>query len=71
MLEESGDEADDQRRLATLFRLLQEQPGADRVLLTIHTRENETIDLALPSARLDDALRKRLCDAVSGVAAVT
>ncbi len=40
-------------------------------MLTIHTRENETIDLALPSARLDEALRKRLCDTVGGVAAAT
>ncbi|HEX5369054.1 MAG TPA: DNA polymerase III subunit alpha, partial [Dehalococcoidia bacterium] len=71
VLEESGDDNDDQRRLATLFRLLQEQPGPDRVLLSIHTREHETIELALPSARLDDVLRRRLCDAVSGVAAAT
>jgi DNA polymerase-3 subunit alpha len=71
VLQESADEKDDQRRLSTLFRLLQEQPGPDRVLLTIHTRESETIDLALPSARLDDALRKRLCEAVAGTPATT
>ena len=71
VLEESGDEADDQRRLAALFRLLQEQPGSDRVLLKIHTREDETIELALPTARLDASLRQRLCDAVSGVGAAS
>jgi len=32
------------------------------VLLTIRTREGESIDLALPSARLDAALRERLTD---------
>jgi len=45
-----------------LFRLLQDQPGDDPVLLTIRTREGESIDLALPSARLDAALRERLTE---------
>jgi DNA polymerase-3 subunit alpha len=59
-LEESADEAADQARLAGVFRLLQSQPGNDDVFLTIHTREGETIDLSLPSASLDEALRSEL-----------
>jgi hypothetical protein len=70
-LKETEDESDDQHRLSTVFRLLQEQPGADKVLLTIHTREGETINLALPTARLDDALCARLREALEGAKAGT
>ena len=69
-LTESQDEGDDQRRLGAVFRLLQSQPGPDAVLLTIHTRDGETVQLSLPSARLDDALRERLREALEGAAAV-
>jgi len=64
VLRESEDEDADQRRLAAVFRLLQSQPGEDAVRLTIHTRAGETIDLALPSAKLDDALREKLGEAL-------
>ena len=64
VLVESDDEEADQKRLASLFRLLQAQPGDDRVLLTIRTRYDETIELALPSARLDEALRRELENAL-------
>jgi hypothetical protein len=66
VLQETEDEAADQRRLAALFRLLQSQPGADTVRLAIHTREGERIDLALPSAQLDEALREKLREALEG-----
>jgi hypothetical protein len=64
VLQESEDESDDQKRLGMVFRLLNEQPGIDKVLLTIRTREGEAIDLALPTARLDESLRSRLREAV-------
>ncbi len=63
-LRETEDEEADQKRLASLFRLLQAQPGADRVTLTIRTRGGEAIDLALPSAKLDQSLRVSLQTAV-------
>jgi hypothetical protein len=73
-LREGADEAEDQRRLATIFRLLQEHPGRDDVFLTIKTREGETIELRLPTAHLDEALTAALkaavgldADAASGV----
>ncbi|HWO72500.1 MAG TPA: DNA polymerase III subunit alpha [Dehalococcoidia bacterium] len=62
ILHETEDEDADQKRLVGLFRLLQEQPGDDPVLLTVRTRDGESIDLALPSARLDAALRERLTE---------
>jgi hypothetical protein len=64
VLEETPDEAADQKKLAGLFKLLQAHPGNDPVLLTIRTREQETIELSLPSAALDDALRTQLLEAV-------
>jgi DNA polymerase-3 subunit alpha len=64
VLEESEDEDGDQRRLAGVFSLLQANPGPDAVQLTIRTRAGETIDLALPSAALDDALQERLRQAL-------
>jgi DNA polymerase-3 subunit alpha len=70
VLRESADEDADQKRLATVFRLLQAQPGSDRVLLTIHTRDGDTIDLALPTAKLDTGLRASLEEAVSGSEAI-
>ena len=70
VLHESEDENDDQKRLGAVFRLLNDQPGIDKVLLTIRTRTGETIDLALPTARLDDTLRSRLRVAVSGGATI-
>jgi hypothetical protein len=66
VLEESGDEAADQARLARLFDLLRANPGGDPVLLTIRTREGEETDLALPSARVDEALETELQSATSG-----
>ena len=59
-LRETADEASDQRRLSALFRALQSQPGNDPVHLTIHTRDGETIELALPTVRMDEALRQTL-----------
>jgi DNA polymerase-3 subunit alpha len=72
-LVESADEDADQRRLASVFKLLQAQPGNDDVFLTISTREGETIELSLPSANLDDDLRQKLKEALGavGVASAT
>jgi hypothetical protein len=70
VLEESADEDADQRRLTSVFRLLQAQPGNDSVQLTIRTRTGEAIDLALPSASLDDVLRQALQEAVAAPAPV-
>jgi DNA polymerase-3 subunit alpha len=66
VLQETTDEAGDQRRLSSVFRLLQEHPGPDSVHLTIRTRTGEEIDLSLPSAGLDDELRGHLLAAVAG-----
>jgi DNA polymerase-3 subunit alpha len=63
-LTETADEGADQKRLATVFRLLQAQPGTDRVLLTIKTRDGSAIELALPTAQLDEELRQKLTEAV-------
>ncbi len=63
-LRESDDEQSDQRRLAAVFGLLQSQPGEDAVVLTVHTRDGDEVELALPSARLDDGLRRRLSEAL-------
>jgi DNA polymerase-3 subunit alpha len=70
-LRETEDEDADRKRLASLFRLLQEQPGPDRVTLTIHTRGGEAIELALPSAKLDEALRSSLQVAVGETVGVS
>jgi hypothetical protein len=70
-LTESPDEDADQKRLATVFRLLQAQPGNDRILLTIHTRDGDAIDLALPTAKLDADLRQKLGEAVGTPVTVT
>ena len=70
VMEESPDEAADQRRLAGVFELLQESPGPDAVVLSIRTISGETIGLSLPSATLTDALRTRLREAVAGALAV-
>jgi len=64
VLNETGDEVADQKRLAAVFRLLQAQPGSDRVLLTIHTGDGNAIELALPTAKLDERLRASLLEAV-------
>jgi len=69
-LRETEDEPADQKRLTSLFRLLQAQPGTDRVMLTIRTRDGEAIELALPSAKIDQALRTSLQAAVGEVASV-
>ncbi len=71
VLQESADEEADQKRLAAVFRLLQEHPGNDQVHLTIRTRESDTIDLALPTAALDDALRAALEAALNDPIALT
>jgi DNA polymerase-3 subunit alpha len=68
VLEETEDEAADQRRLAGLFKLLQAKPGNDAVFLTIRTRDQETIELSLPTAALDDELRRQLREAAGLVA---
>jgi len=70
VLNETSDEDADQKRLAAVFRLLQAQPGGDRVLLTIHTRDGAAIELALPTAKLDEGLRVSLQEAVAVVTAV-
>ena len=64
-LDETPDAEADQRRLRELFRLLQSQPGPDAVHLTICTLDGETIELQLPSTRLDEPLRKRLLAAIA------
>jgi DNA polymerase III subunit alpha len=69
-LHETEDEDADRKRLASVFRLLQEQPGPDRITLTIHTRGGEGIDLALPTAKLDEALKASLKAAVGDAAGV-
>jgi hypothetical protein len=70
VLVETDDEDGDQKRLATVFRLLQDHAGNDSVRLTIRTRYDETIELALPSARLDDELRRQLEEAIGVQAAL-
>jgi hypothetical protein len=70
-LRETEDQEADEKRLTSLFRLLREQPGADRVTLTIHTRGGEAIELALPSAKLDEALRESLAAALVSAMEVT
>ena len=50
--------------------VLQDQPGGDAVFLTIRTREAGSIELALPSARLDDALKQRLLEALNALTPV-
>ncbi len=69
-LQESEDEDADRKRLASLFRLLQEQPGSDRVTLTIRTRGGEAIELALPTARLDESLKASLQAAMGEAAPI-
>jgi len=69
-LHETEDEEADRKRLASVFRLIQEQPGSDRVTLTIHTRGGEAIDLALPTTKLDEALRASLQSAIGEAAPV-
>jgi DNA polymerase-3 subunit alpha len=64
VLQEGEDEDADQKRLSTVFRLLQEHPGRDDVFLTIKTREGEDVELRLPTAALDEGLRGRLEEAV-------
>jgi hypothetical protein len=69
-LEETEDEDADQKRLQTIFRLLQERPGADPVYLAIRTRDGETFDLQLPSASMDEGLKASLEELVSQPMAV-
>ncbi len=64
ILEESDNEAADQQRLAQVFDLLRAHPGDNPVLLTILTRDGQEIDLALPAAALDDALKVGLKEAL-------
>ena len=64
VLSEGEDQEQDQKRLAVVFRLLQERPGGDDVYLTIRTREGEEIELRMPTAALDDGLKARLEAAV-------
>jgi hypothetical protein len=71
VMRESDDEEADQRRLASLFRLLQAQPGDDPIQLTIHTRDGETIGLALPSALLDEGMRESLKEALDAPSRAT
>ncbi|HLF71804.1 MAG TPA: DNA polymerase III subunit alpha [Dehalococcoidia bacterium] len=68
-LHESDDEDADQRRLAAVFRLLQSNPGSDAINLTIRSRDGCTINLSLPTATLDDALRTQLREAAEGAVA--
>jgi DNA polymerase-3 subunit alpha len=68
-LEESGDEGYDQSRLNRLFDLLRSSPGEDPVVLTILTQEGDEVDLALPSASLDEALVGRLRETLGAEAA--
>ncbi|MGE0685364.1 MAG: DNA polymerase III subunit alpha [Dehalococcoidia bacterium] len=69
-MEETEDEDADQKRLAAVFRLLQERPGADPVYLTIRTRDGENFDLQLPSARLDEGLKLSLREILDAPVAV-
>jgi hypothetical protein len=69
-LEETEDEEGDQKRLAAVFRLLQERPGADPVYLTIRTRDGENCDLQLPSATMDEGLKLSLMEILSVPVAV-
>ena len=64
LLHEGDDESEDQKRLSTVFNLLQQRPGRDDVFLTIKTREGETVELKLPTASLDEALKAQLEAAV-------
>ncbi len=51
--------------MAKVFDLLRAAPGDDPVFLTILTREGDEVDMALPSASLEDALVARLQAAIS------
>ena len=55
-LEETDNEDEDQKRLSELFQVLQQHPGPNPVVLTIHTREGESYDLQMPGAKLDSEL---------------
>jgi hypothetical protein len=68
-LEESGDEVSDQERLNRVFDLLRSTPGEDAVVLTVLTQEGDEVDLALPSASLDETLVRRLREALAAGAA--
>jgi DNA polymerase-3 subunit alpha len=64
-MEETEDEEGDQKRLAAVFNLLQQRPGADPVYLTIRTRDGDNFDLQLPSAALDEGLKQSLKEILS------
>jgi hypothetical protein len=67
VLTETEDADADQKRLSTVFSILQQQPGADPVHLTIETRDGDRIELVLPSAVLDEPLRAKLLEAVESI----
>ncbi len=71
VLRESDDEGADQRRLASLFRLIQANPGADKVLLRILGGDGQETELALPGTALSDDLRSQLREGVAAPAVAT
>ena len=65
-LRETDDEVADRARLQATVAALAETPGADAVHLRIETRE-ETVELELPPARVDELLEARIA-AIIGAA---
>jgi len=61
-LKETHDEAADRTRLADLMAALTGFPGDDEVRLVVHTRDDERVELALPSARACEELRAKVLE---------
>jgi DNA polymerase-3 subunit alpha len=58
VLHESADEEQDRGRLDALIALLGDYPGDDEVRLFVHARDGDRIELAMPSARACEELRR-------------
>ncbi|MBI1885557.1 MAG: DNA polymerase III subunit alpha [Chloroflexi bacterium] len=64
VLEETEDSDSDQERLRAVVNALRDFDGEDEVRLSIHQRDGEEIELALPRARSCPELRQRLGEVV-------
>ena len=61
-LRETHDEEADRSRLAGLMTALGDFPGGDEVRLIVHMRDDQRVELALPTARACDELCARVAD---------